>query len=253
MNVLTKPFIKIIFLLFLVFAPGISVQTSHAQSSEIAQFEEQEDDDDKKKKKKKDKDKVKEEEIAIDQRFLIGLGVNLATVLILIGFLYYRNYHKNDLVFTFVIFNVVIFLLTYAFNHVKISMGAAFGMFAIFSMLRYRTEGISAKDMTYLFIVIATGLINAIQLDYAVLAFFNISIIVVTFVLDGNILLKRQYSKIVLYEKIELIKPEFKEQLIEDLKVRTGLSITDVTVNKIDFLRDVAVLEVFYAKENGKK
>lgn len=252
MNVLTKPFIKIIFLLFLFFAPGMIVQTVQAQSPEISQFEEQ-DDDDEKKKKKKNKDKVKDEEITIDQRFLISLGVNIATVLILIGFLYYRNYHKNDLVFTFVIFNVVIFLLTFAFNHVKISMGAAFGMFAIFSMLRYRTEGISAKDMTYLFIVIATGLINAIQLDYSVLAFFNISIIVITFVLDGNILLKRQYSKIVLYEKIELIKPEFKEQLIEDLKLRTGLKITDVSINKIDFLRDVAVVEVFYAKEENEK
>jgi hypothetical protein len=252
MNVLTKPFIKILFLLFLVFAPGISVQTSQAQTSEITQMEDLDDDEDKKK-KKKNKDKVKEEEITIDQKFLISLGINLATVIILIGFLYYRNYHKNDLVFTFVVFNVVIFLLTFAFNHVKISMGAAFGMFAIFSMLRYRTEGISAKDMTYLFIVIATGLINAIQLDYSVLAFFNISIIVITFVLDGNILLKRKYSKIVLYEKIELIKPEFNEQLIEDLKLRTGLLITDVTINKIDFLRDVAVLEVFYAKENGKK
>ncbi len=209
--------------------------------------------DDEKKSKKKKKDKDKEEEIAIDQRFLVSFGVNLFTMLVLIGFLYYVNYHKKDLVFTFVIFNVVIFLLTFVFNHVKISMGAAFGMFAIFSMLRYRTEGISAKDMTYLFIVIATGLVNAIQLNYPVLAFFNVSIIVTTFVLDGNILFKRQYSKIVLYEKIELIRPEQREELIEDLKLRTGLKITEVSINKIDFLRDVAVVEVFYTKENEKK
>jgi cation transport ATPase len=242
MQLLTKPFFKIFFLLFLFFAPAMNTVTVQAQSSDVFQMDDQEEDDKKSKKKKKEKEEVLE----IDERFMISFGTDLFTMLILIGLLYYRNYQKKDLVFTFFIFNVVIFLLTFVFNHVKISMGAAFGMFAIFSMLRYRTEGISAKDMTYLFIVIATGLINAIQLNYPVLAFFNISIIVITFVLDGNILFKRQFSKIVLYEKIELIKPEHREQLIEDLKNRTGLSITKISINKIDFLRDVAVIEVYY-------
>ncbi len=241
---LTKSFLKIFILLSLFFAPSLTTLPLQAQASaEMFQMDDQDDDDDKKSKKKK---KEKEEELVIDQRFLVSFGTDLFTILVLIGFLYYRNYQKKDLVFTFIIFNVVIFLLTFVFNHVKISMGAAFGMFAIFSMLRYRTEGISAKDMTYLFIVIATGLINAIQLNYGVLAFFNISIIVVTLILDGNILFKRQFSKIVLYEKIEMIKPENKEKLLEDLRNRTGLNITKISINKIDFLRDVAVIEVFY-------
>lgn len=246
MQQLIKSCYKIVFLLVVFFTPTLVSHQAQSQSMyEFAQFEDQEDSDDKKDKKKK-KDKDKDEEIVIDQRFLISFGVDLITLMILIGFLYYRNYQKKDLVFTFVIFNVVIFLLTFVFNHVKISMGAAFGMFAIFSMLRYRTEGISAKDMTYLFIVIATGLINAIQLEYGVLAFFNISIIVITFVLDGNILFKRQSSKIVLYEKIELIKPENEALLMADLAARTGLKITKISINKIDFLRDVAVIEVYY-------
>ena len=240
---LTKSFFKIFLLLFLFFAPGLVSIPLNAQeeSSEVFQLDDQEDEEKKSKKKKKDK----EQELVIDQRFLISFATDVFTILVLIG-LYYRNYKKKDLVFTFIIFNVVIFLLTFVFNHVKISMGAAFGMFAIFSMLRYRTEGISAKDMTYLFIVIATGLVNAIQLNYEVLAFFNVSILVITLVLDGNIIFKRQFSKIVLYEKIELIKPEHREKLIEDLRHRTGLDITKVTINKIDFLRDVAVVEVFY-------
>jgi cation transport ATPase len=240
---LNKSFLKIYLLLFLFFAPAISNISVRAQSSDIFQMDEQDDDEDKKSKKKK---KDKEEELVIDQRFIISFATNIFTMLILIGLLYYLNYQKKDLVFTYFIFNVVIFLLTFVFNHVKISMGAAFGMFAIFSMLRYRTEGISAKDMTYLFIVIATGLVNAIQLNYEILAFFNLSIIIITLILDGNILFKRQSSKIILYEKIELIKPENKERLIEDLRNRTGLPITKVSVNKIDFLRDVAVIEVFY-------
>ncbi len=243
---LTRSIFKLTFLLSLFFAPNLGSVTTYAQgASEMFQMDDQEEDEEKKSKKKK-KEKEKEEELVIDQRFLISFATDLFTMSILIGLLYYLNYHKKDLVFTFIIFNVVIFLLTFVFNHVKISMGAAFGMFAIFSMLRYRTEGISAKDMTYLFIVIATGLINAIQLNYGVLAFFNLSIIAITLVLDGNIIFKRQFSKIVLYEKIELIKPEHHDKLIEDLKARTGLKIIKININKIDFLRDAAVIEVFY-------
>ncbi len=246
-QVLVKPIIKFIFLFSILFAPCISTTNVQAQNSifELAQLEDQNDDDEKSSKKKK-KDKDKEDVIELDTQFFISFIADVFTLIILIGFLYYANYKKKDLVFTYVIFNIVIFLLTFVFNQVKISMGAAFGMFAIFSMLRYRTEGISAKDMTYLFIVIATGLINAIQLDYFVLAFFNGSIILVTFLLDGNLFFKRQYSKIVLYEKIELIKPENEKLLMEDLCARTGLKITKISINKIDFLRDVAVIEVYY-------
>jgi len=238
-------FSKIFFFIALIVASSLSPNEVRADkdNKELSIFEDDDNNDKKEKKKKKDQ----EAEIKIDKQFLISLGVDLITILILIGFLYYRNYNKKDLVFTFIIFNIVIFLLTFVFNHVKISMGAAFGMFAIFSMLRYRTEGISAKDMTYLFIVIATGLINAIQLNYTVLAFFNISIIVVTFILDGNIFFKRQNTKLIIYEKIELIKPELKDKMIEDLKNRTGLNVTDVTINKIDFLRDIAFIEIVYS------
>ena len=125
-------------------------------------------------------------------------------------------------------------------------MGAAFGLFAVFSMLRYRTEGISMKDMTYLFIVIGIGLISAIQLEYYELAIINGVIIVSTFVLDGNFILKRELTKNIQYENIEMIKPENHGKLIEDLRNRTGLNIHRITVNRIDFLKDSAVIKIYY-------
>ncbi|PKP23016.1 MAG: hypothetical protein CVU05_01485, partial [Bacteroidetes bacterium HGW-Bacteroidetes-21] len=125
------------------------VQVCLAQTEEFGDQTEQVDSKEKKEKKKKEKDVVK-----INANFFISIGMNLAAVLIIILLIYYPNNKKMDYIFTFVLFNIIIFLLTYVLNEVKISMGAAFGLFAVFSMLRYRTAGISMKDMTYLFIFI---------------------------------------------------------------------------------------------------
>lgn len=240
MNILHKIFI----LLFFALSFQSYSQSSHADfGSEIAQLADDEDDD---KKKKKNKNKDKEETIQLNSNFFISFGMNILAILMIIGFIYYPNYQKREILFTFVIFNIVIFVLTFALNHIKMSMGAAFGLFAVFSMLRYRTEGISPKDMTYLFIVIAIGLIGAIQLDYLVLGVIYFIVVAFTFLLDGNILFKRQFSKNVLYENIEMIKPERNAELIADLKNRTGLNIYKVSIVKIDFLRDAAQLEIHY-------
>ena len=200
-------------------------------------------------KKKKDK---KEEDVSIDGEFFASLAINIVSVLIIIGFIYISNYHKTEIIFTYFSFNLVIFLLTLVMNNIKFSTGAAFGLFAVFSMLRYRTEGISTKDMTYLFIVIAIGLICALRISIVSMAVICAILILATFLLDGNILIKRQFSKAVLYENITLIKPEHNSALIEDLRNRTGLDIYKVTVTKIDFVRDMAALEIFYRGDRKK-
>jgi hypothetical protein len=241
MSIVRKLFL---FTFFLLSVQALPQSVNDFGGNDIAQLDEEEDDE--KKKKKKSKDKDKDESIQLNERFFISFGMNIVAVLILIGFIYYPNYQKREILFTFVIFNVVIFVLTFALNHIKMSMGAAFGLFAVFSMLRYRTEGISPKDMTYLFIVIAVGLIGAIQLDYIVLMIIYLIVVAFTFLLDGNILFKRQFSKLVLYENIELIKPTRNEELLMDLKTRTGLNIYKVSIVKIDFLRDAAQLEIHY-------
>lgn len=252
-----RNFIKLVLVFFSLFPLGainaqndVVVEARH--SNEVVQETTQddgnkEDSKEKKKKKKKDEDGDKSHEsVQIDMLFLAGLAVNIISVLIIIGYIYLKNYHKTEIIFTYFSFNLVIFALTVVMNNVKFSTGAAFGLFAVFSMLRYRTEGISTKDMTYLFIVIAVGLICSIRIDIGPMALICGLLIVSTYLLDGNVLIKRQNSKPVLYENIQLIKPENYTQLIDDLKLKTGLNIYKVTINKIDFVRDVATLEVFY-------
>jgi cation transport ATPase len=210
-------------------------------------FEENLDDkeSEKNKKKKKKKDDAKDD-IRIDTKFFISILLNIVALFIILRLIYLPNYGNKDFMFTFFLFNIVVFLLTYLLNHIKISVGAAFGLFAIFSMLRYRTEDISTKDMTYLFVVIAIGLIGAIKLEYYEQAIIYGIIILSVFALDGNILMKREYSKQITYENIELIKPDKRDQLISDLKNRTGLNIHRISITKIDFLQDAAIIKVYY-------
>ncbi len=191
-------------------------------------------------------EKKKKKVVEINEHFFISLGIDMAAVLLIIVFMYYPNYRKPDNIFTFVIFNLVIFLLTFVLKYVKLSMGAAFGLFAVFSMLRYRTAGISMKDMTYLFIFIALGLISAIQLEFTQLLVISGLIVGGTFLLDSKRIIKRELCKRIQYENIELIKPVHQEELLEDLKKRTGLNIHRIAVGKINFLKDTAAIRIYY-------
>jgi hypothetical protein len=204
-------------------------------------------DDSETKESKADKKKDKEKDlIEINERFFISLAIDVASVLIIILLIYYPNYKKMDTIFTFILFNVVIFLLTFVLNKVKISMGAAFGLFAVFSMLRYRTAGIGMKDMTYLFIFIAIGLISGIQLEYYVLGIICGIILLIVFILDCNFILKRELSKNIQFEKIEMVKPEMHKELIQLLSDRTGLKIHRIVINKLDYLKDTASIRIYY-------
>ncbi|AXE19736.1 DUF4956 domain-containing protein [Runella rosea] len=193
----------------------------------------------------------------LPEKFFVRLLVDLLTVTILVRLIYYRLYRRTDLFLTFFGFNLVIFLITYLLNKVQMSMGAAFGLFAVFSMLRYRTEGLSAKDMTYLFIVISLGLISAIiKGSWDELGLVNGMIVLTVWLLEGNWLIKRELTKVVQYDKIDLILPERRAELIQDLRARTGLNIHRVEIQTMDFLRDSALIMIFYyqtAAKNEKK
>ena len=127
------------------------------------------------------------------------------------------------------------------------SMGAAFGLFAVFSMLRYRTEGISTKDMTYLFLVIAMGLITALSKgNWIEISFINLIIITFTFALETTVFMKKEVSQTIQYENIEMIKPALRAELLADLENRMGIKINRISIGKIDFLRDTALIRVFY-------
>jgi hypothetical protein len=180
-------------------------------------------------------------------KFFIRLAINLASVFILIRFIYFPAYKNRENFFTLFIFNLIIFLITFILNKSDMSMGAAFGLFAVFSMLRYRTEGISTKDMTYLFLVIAMGLITALSKgNWMEISFINLIIIIFTFALETSIFMKKEVSKNVQYENIEMIKPEFRIELTADLENRMGIKINRISIGKIDFLKDTAIIRVYY-------
>lgn len=151
--------------------------------------------------------------------------------------------------FTFFLFNIIIFIITFVLNKTNISMGAAFGLFAVFSMLRYRTEGISMKEMTYLLIAIALGLINAIGLTLVPILVFNFIFVTFIFILDHPMVFKQEVSKTVLYENIDNIRPENHNLLMEDLRKRTGFDIHRFSISSFDFLKDSTSITIYYYKK----
>lgn len=178
---------------------------------------------------------------------LLRLGIDILAVSALIRLIYHRIYRKSDLFLTFFAFNIIIFLITYLLNQVQMSIGAAFGLFAVFSMLRYRTEGLSAKDMTYLFVVIAMGLISSVSHGgWMQVVLINGLILLVVQVLEGNWFFRREFSKIITYDRIELIVPHKRSALLDDVCSRTGLAIHRVDIRDIDFLKDSAQITVYY-------
>ena len=186
-------------------------------------------------------------------KFGTRLIIDVFFVVLLLKFIYIKRYKSKDYVFTYFVFNIIIFSVAFLLNKVDLSLGAAFGLFAVFGMLRYKTEEISIKDMTYLFLNIAIGLICAVvkikgedTYEYIFLIGLNFIIFVIIYLLESNIFMKRESMKLVNYEKIEHIKANDHSQLIADLRERTGIDIHRVVIQKIDFLKDSAQIKIYY-------
>ena len=181
---------------------------------------------------------------------MIRFGFNLSIAFIIIKLIYQRNRANNlDFVFTYFMFNSLIFFFAFLLSSITINMGFAFGLFAVFAILRYRTDPIPIKEMTYLFIVITIGVINALsgaEVSYAALLFTNITLVILTYFLENywqkNLLLRMNIE----YEKIENIKPENRDILLADLKERTGLNIQSLEFRRMNFLRDTASIRIYY-------
>jgi len=184
---------------------------------------------------------------------LIRGSLNLLVSLFVIRYIYYPVTRRKDYFFAYVLLSNVVFFLVYLLADAQIEIGFAFGMFAIFGIIRYRTNPIPIKEMTYLFVVIGIAVINAIsndRLNSAEVLLANMTIVVVTYVLERVWLARQEVSKMITFEKIELIKPDKSEALLSDLKERTGLNIHRYEIGDIDFLRDVVKIRIFFsAKE----
>ena len=162
---------------------------------------------------------------------------------------YYPKSRRNDSYFTFMLFAITIFLLIIHMENMKMAISFALGLFAIFGMIRYRTETLKVREMTYLFIIIGISIINglALTVSYLELGVTNLLFVIAIWLFESDIITtRRTETKIILYDKIENVKHGKEDVLIADLKERTGLDITEVEVGHIDFLRDVAFVKVTY-------
>ncbi|MCB0763189.1 MAG: DUF4956 domain-containing protein [Flavobacteriales bacterium] len=183
---------------------------------------------------------------------LFKFSLDAVVLFILIRLIYYPIHRKKDYLFTYFLFNVLIFFLCVLLNSVKLSIGFAFGLFAIFGVLRYRTEQISIKDMTYLFAVITVAVINSLaskKVSIAELVFTDGMILLMTYALEHLWLTRHEAMKVLTYERIELIKPENRLALYDDLHQRLGVKVSRVEIGKIDLLRDTAQMRVFYFED----
>lgn len=185
---------------------------------------------------------------------LTRFGLNIVAIFILIRLIYYPTHKNKDFLFTFFIFNFVIFVLL---STTKLKPGFAFGLLAIFSIMRYRTVTVPIKEMGYFFICLALGMINALSIvddGWLVVICCNAAILLLTIILDRFINLTHENVKEITYERVDLIIPERRDELIDDLKTRTGLPIHRVEIRNVNFLRDTAKVHVFYhAKENENR
>jgi len=182
--------------------------------------------------------------------FVLRFALNTGVILILVRWLYYSTAKRKDFLFTYILISSVVFLLCFLLESVKLQIGFALGLFAIFGIIRYRTDSMPIKEMTYLFLVIGISVINALTSENTSLAdllFANLALVAMTYGLEKIWLMKHESSKIITYEKNELIKPENYEDMLKDLRERTGISkIIRVETGKIDFLRDTCTLTIFY-------
>ncbi len=186
---------------------------------------------------------------------LIRFILNSIVILIIVRALYYPIARRKDYLFSFAMISTLIFLLTYLLESVEMQIGFAFGLFAIFGILRYRTDAIPIKEMIYLFVLIGISVINALagnKFSLVELVFTNLVIIIIIYGLEKLWLQEPECTKIIDYDTTELILPARRGELIEDLKKRTGLEISRVEIERIDLVKHEARLIVYY-KENGKK
>ena len=181
-------------------------------------------------------------------QLLLRFAFNMLVIFGIIQFFYYSKSKRRDYYFTFTLISISVFFLIFLLGSVKLKIGFALGLFAIFGIIRYRTESVPIREMTYLFVIIAISVINAlaVEISYTELVATNLIFILSIWVSESNRWLKHISCKLIQYDRIELIKPENAALLLDDLKQRTGLPILKVEVGHIDFLRDSAMVKIYY-------
>lgn len=201
----------------------------------------------------------------------IRFFLNLAVCWILVRFFYYRKSRRRDYFFTFMVFSSAMLMLLYIMGNVEVGVGLTLGLFAIFGVIRYRTETVPIREMTYLFVIIALAAMNGLAPVYklvgaasanphyalsegtvSIMLISNALVVCLIWVLESEKLLRHTSAKLVLYDRIDLIVPEKRAELVADLEKRIGVKVNNVEVGHVDFLKDAAFVKVYYNLEDGQ-
>jgi len=183
---------------------------------------------------------------------VIRLSIHMTFIFLLVRVIYYPIAKRKDFLFTYLLFSISIFTMCFLLESVKLEMGFALGLFAVFGIIRYRTDAIPIKEMTYLFIVIGMSVMNALinkKISIAELSFANFAIIGLTYGLEKVWLLRHESQKLILYERIDLIQSGKRGELLADLQQRTGMKVNRIEIGKIDFLRDTVMLKIYFYED----
>ena len=235
---------------------GIATITAGAQAENLFTFDFDDDDDNDKKaiglKDKRISDKF------IDMKhvkeLLIAFFINLIAIMVIVRGLYYPKCKRGEFFFTYILIAMSTFMLIYVLGDVKLKAGIALGLFAIFSIIRYRTEQVAIREMTYLFIIIAVSAINGLtvsELSYGEVLIINTLFILSIWICESKLLISHYSYKVIKYDNVKLITPDKKDELIADLEKRTGLKIEKVEVGAIDFLKDAAIIKMYYKSNSS--
>jgi hypothetical protein len=182
--------------------------------------------------------------------------MNMFFLTLIIRWLYYGSSGRKDYLFTYYMISIIVFFLCFTLKKFKLDIGLALGLFAIFGIIRYRTESIPIKEMTYLFVVIGVSIMNSFvnkNMSYFEIIFANSAIVLAIVIIEKVWHLKHEITKVIIYENIENIKPENYEVLKSDLEFRTGIMINKIIIGDIDFLKDSATVTIFYNNQVIKK
>ena len=201
----------------------------------------------------------------------IRFGLNLLVCWILVQFFYYRKSKRRDYYFTFMVFSSAMLMLLYIMGNVEVGVGLTLGLFAIFGIIRYRTETVPIREMTYLFVIIALAAINGLAPVYrlvgaasahphyelsvgtvSIMLLSNALVVCLIWVLESERLLRHTSAKLVLYDRIDLIVPEKRAELLADLEKRVGVKVDNLEIGHVDFLRDAAFIKVYYTLDKGQ-
>ena len=182
-------------------------------------------------------------------KLLLAFLINLIAIMIIVRWLYYPKCKRGEFFFTYILIAISTFMLIYVLGDVKLKAGIALGLFAMFSIIRYRTEQIAIREMTYLFIIIALSAINGLtisELSLGEVIVINALFILAIIICESKLLISHYSYKVIKYDNIGLITPDKRNELIADLEKRTGLKVIKVEVGAIDFLKDAAIVKMYY-------